>query len=260
MIRLKINFDSIITLVLLFLLSGCVTQREMEYLQKDGRTPKSFKEADVSEYKLRVDDELYIQVTSLDEAADNILQTSGNQLLINSGSIQPYGVSLVSYTVNKKGFLSLPIIGVIYVKDRSLPEVREIIIDSLANILNQPSVTIKLVNRYISVLGEVRNPGHFPYAQDKLTIFNAIGAAGDMTKFANRKEVLLTRNENGANLLITVDLTKPDVLESSYYYLRPNDVIYVKPLKKRVWGTSEFPFSLILSTLTFTLLFYSVVN
>jgi polysaccharide export outer membrane protein len=81
-----------------------------------------------------------------------------------------------------------------------------------------------------------------------------------MVKYSNRKDVILTRNENGKNILVSLDLTKPEILESEYYYIRPNDIIYVKPLEKRVWGTPEFPFALILSTLTFTLLLYSYIN
>lgn len=246
--------------IILLMLSGCVTQSELEYVKRDDRSPKSFKEADVPDYRLKPNDELYIQITSLDEVASNFFNSQGNQQLINVGGMQPYGASLVSYAINTEGFLMMPLIGTVYVKDKTLAQVREMLTDSLVNVLSQPNVTVKLVNRYISVLGEVRNPGHFPYAQERLTVFDAVSAAGDITKFGNRKEVMLARNENGSNMLISIDLTRPEILESKYYYLRPNDMIYVKPLKKRIWGTSEFPFSLILSTLTFTLLFYSVVK
>jgi polysaccharide export outer membrane protein len=132
--------------------------------------------------------------------------------------------------------------------------------DSLTNILSQPLVSVKLVNRYISVLGQVRIPGHFPYAQEKLTIYDAIGLAGDMTTYANRKEVVLARNENGKNVVVRIDLTQPEILESNYYYLRPNDMIYVKPMKKRLWGMEQFPYALILSTITTGLLLYNVIK
>lgn len=254
------KYNIILIVILLSLFSGCVSQRDLEYLQKDERTPKSFKEAEVPDYLLKPNDELYIQVTSLDEAASNVFTTAGNTQANNGGSMDPYGASLVSYSINSKGYLLLPIIGNVYVKGKTLVQVREMLQDSLINILSQPSVTIKLVNRYISVLGEVRIPGHFAYAQEKLTIFDALGLAGDMTKYSNRKDVILTRNENGKNMIVALDLTRPEILESEYYYLRPNDLVIVKPLKKRVWGTPEFPFALILSTLTFTLLLYSYMN
>jgi polysaccharide export outer membrane protein len=121
-------------------------------------------------------------------------------------------------------------------------------------------VSVKLVNRFISVLGEVKNPGHFSYSQEKLSIYDALGLAGDMTIYANRKEVVLSRNENEKNVLVRIDLTKPEILESNYYYLRPNDMVYVKPMKKRVWGMAQFPYAIILSTITTALLLYNVLK
>jgi len=243
-----------------FLLTGCVTQREVEYLQKNENTLKSYIEAEVSDYKLKPNDELYIQINSLDDPSATVFSTATGQQSNSMMGLDPYGASLVSYAIDKEGYLQLPIIGKIFVKHKTLSETSLILTDSLSHVLSQPIVTVKLVNRYISVLGEVRAPGHFPYSQDKLSIFDAIGLAGDMTIFSNRKEVTLTRNENGKNILINLDLTNPEILASSYYFIRPNDMIYVKPIKKRMWGMSEFPFALVLSTLSVTLLFYSVVK
>lgn len=245
---------------MLFLLTGCVTQHDIEYLQKSDRTFKSYSEAEVLDYRLKPNDELYIQINSLDDPSANVFSASTSQAASSMMGIQPYGASLVSYAVNKEGILQLPVVGNIFVKDKTLSEVSAILTDSLSHILSQPIVTVKLVNRYVSVLGEVKLPGHFSYSQDKLSIYDAIGLAGDLTIWSNRKEVMLTRNENGKNLLINLDLTNPEILASNYYYIRPNDIIYIKPLKKRIWGMSEFPFATILSTLSVTLLIYSVVK
>jgi polysaccharide export outer membrane protein len=258
----KISKPTIIILfgIIFFQMTSCVTQSDLEYLNAKDKSIKTYKEADIADYKLKPNDELYIQINSLDEAATNVFSNSGSQREFNAGSLQPYGASLVSYTINKEGYLQLPIIGNIIVKDKTLSEVSQLIQDSLANILSQPIVSVKLVNRYISVLGEVRSPGHFPYAQEKLTVYDAIGFAGDMTIYSNRKEVILARNENGKNIIITIDLTRPEILESNYYYLRPNDMVYVKPLKKRIWGLDQFPYALILSTISTALLLYTVVK
>lgn len=246
--------------LLLFLFSGCVTKRDIEYLQKNNRTPKSFKESEFLDYRLKPNDELYVRVNSLDDPLTNVFSTATGRQSAYADNLSPYSASLTSYVINKEGYLSLPLVGDIYAKDKTLSEVNIILTDSLSHILSQPIVTIKLVNRFVSVLGEVRVPGHYTYSQEKLTIFDALGLAGDMVKYSNRKDVILTRNENGKNMLVSLDLTKPEILESEYYYIRPNDIIYVKPLEKRVWGTPEFPFALILSTLTFTILLYSYIN
>jgi polysaccharide export outer membrane protein len=256
----KINISIIFSGIILFLYSGCVTQHNLEYMQAKNSNNIAYAEAKVPDYKLKPNDELYIQIRSLDDPSANVFSNAGSQQSSNNMSTTPYGASLESYSVNKEGYLQLPIIGNIFVNNKTLAEVSVILTDSLSHILSQPIVTVKLVNRYVSVLGYVSTPGHFPYSQEKLTIYDALGLAGDITVYGNRKEITLTRNENGKNINVSIDLTKPDILGSDYYYLRPNDMIYVKPLKKRFCGMSEFPFAIILSTLSVTLLFYSVIK
>jgi polysaccharide export outer membrane protein len=246
----------LITAVTLILLSSCVTQRRVEYLQDSNKNMKSFKEAELPDYRLKPNDELYIQINSLDEAAANVFSNGKQDPYL--GSMQPYGASLMSYSIDKDGYLLLPLIGKVLVKDKTTSEVSVILKDSLNHILNQPIVTVKLVNRYVSVLGEVKNPGHFAYSQDKLTIYDALGLAGDITDYGNRNKVILIRNINGENIRINVDITKSDILASDYYNLRPNDIVYVKPLRNKFWGMRQFPFEILFSGLTTALLIHSV--
>lgn len=253
------NLFCVIILISAFF-TGCVTQKDVEYLQRNDRTPKSFKEAEMADYHLKPNDELYVKINSLDDPIANVFSTASGQQNSSPDNITPYGASLMSYTINKEGYLLLPVVGNIYVKDKTVTEVSTILTDSLSHILSQPIVKVKLVNRYISILGEVRNPGHFPYSQEKLTIYDALGLAGDMTLYSDRKDVTLARNENGKNTIVRLDLTKPELLESNYYFLRPNDMVYVKPMNKRIWGMSQFPFALILSTISTALLIYTVVK
>lgn len=260
MFGLKVSINVFLVGLTLILLSGCVSQRDVEYFQQSNRSPKSFKEAEVLDYRLKHNDELYIQINSLDDPTANVFSSSNSPQTSNMMNVSPYGASLISYTINREGYLQLPIIGNVYVKDKTLSEVGKILKDSLINVLSQPVVTVKLVNRYISVLGEVKNPGHFAYSQEKLTIFDALGLAGDLNIYSDRKDVVLARNENGKNFIVNLDLTRPEILESNYYYLRPNDMIYIKPLKKRIWGMKEFPFAIFLSTISTALLVYTVVK
>jgi len=247
----------LITFLFLVFFSSCVTQRRVEYLQDRDRNIKTFRESEYPDYRLKSNDELYIQINSLDEAAANVFST-GKEQSYYIGTMQPYGASLMSYSVDKEGYLLLPVIGRIMVRDKTLTEVSTILKDSLSHILNQPIVTVKLVNRYVSVLGEVKNPGHFPYSQDKLTIYDALGLAGDITDYGNREKIIIVRNINGENMRINVDITRSEVLSSEYYNLRPNDIIYVKPLRNKFWGMRQFPFQILFSALTTGLLFYSI--
>lgn len=244
--------------VLFFFLPSCVTQRKVEYLQEDSKSVRTFEEEDIPDYRLKSNDELFIQISSLDEAAANVFSNASQQQFLNAGSIQPYGASLLSHSIDKEGYLWLPLIGKVPALNKTVSEVTEILRDSLTHVLSHPIVSVKLVNRFVSVLGEVRNPGHFPYSQDKLTIYDGLGIAGDITEYGNRNEVILIRNEDGKNERISIDLTNVDILASSYFNLRPNDIIYVKPLRNKFWNMRQFPFDVVFSTLTTGLLIYNI--
>jgi polysaccharide biosynthesis/export protein len=255
------SYRNLKTVGLLFLFCfsiSCVTQRKVEYFQN--KNISSIKEAELPDYRLKPNDELFIQINSLDEEAANVFSRAGSQTSGGAGGIQPYGASLMSYTIDKGGFLLLPVIGNVYAKDKTLSEVSLILRDSLMHVLNQPVVTLKLVNRYVSVLGEVRNPGHFSYAQEKLSIYDAIGLAGDITEYGNRGNIVLIRNEDGENTRTSLNLTSTDILGSTYYYIRPNDIIYIKPLRRKAWGMREFPFNLLFNTITTGLLIYNIIK
>ena len=126
--------------------------------------------------------------------------------------------------------------------------------------LSKPTVTVKLSNRFVTILGEVRAPGHYPYSEEKLTIFEALGMAGDITDFGNRKKVSITRNENDVNKLVSLDLTDPGIASSEYLYIRPNDVIYVKPLRKKFWAMNEFPYGFMIAIISTGILVYSAIK
>jgi polysaccharide export outer membrane protein len=236
--------------------SSCVTQSKVEYMQDNNKNIKAFTEAEFPDYRLKPNDELYIQINSLDEGAANVFSSASPQS--TQGSLSPYGASLTSYSVNKNGMVLLPVLGNISVTGKTLSEFSNLLMDSLKHVLSQPVVTVKLVNRYITVLGEVRVPGHYSFSQEKVTIYDALGLAGDITEYGNRSKVILVRNEDGENIRINLNISSSDILSSAYYNLRPNDLLYVKPLTNKFWGMRQFPFSILFSTITTGLLVYNI--
>lgn len=246
------------SLILILIVSSCVTKRVLEYVQDENDSIKIFIESAFKDYKLKPNDELYINISSLDEGAADIFSYAGSRASRYEGAMTPYGASLFSHTVDRQGYLMVPLIGDLFVWNKTIPEVTTILRDSLKNILSHPIVSVKLVNRYITIIGEVRNPGHFTYSQEKLTLFDAIGLAGDITDYGDRQNIILIRNENSENKRINLNLTRSEILSSPYLNLRPNDIVYVKPLSRRIWGMREFPFSIILSAITTGLLIYNV--
>jgi len=256
----KLNLNFLYIFFFIVLSSSCLTQKDVEYIKNDQKINQEFKEALIDDYKLRINDELYIQISSLDDPSAGIFSTVGNQQFVNMGVIQPYGASMISYPIDKDGYILLPVLGKILVKDKTIEEVKEELTTNVSKILSQPMVSVKLVNRYVTILGEVNRPGQYNYYHDKVTIYEAIGLAGDISNWGNRKQVSIIRNENGKNIRIYINLNDSDILGSNDLYLRPNDIVYVMPLKKKFWGLQEFPYSVLFSALTAAILLYSVVK
>ncbi|HHJ10660.1 MAG TPA: polysaccharide export protein [Bacteroidetes bacterium] len=235
---------------LIILSVSCVTKKELVYVQPKDRKqdqPEAFHMKIAEVNLIQPGDELYIRVTSFDETLN----------FFNVGRDQFYAredVTLISYTVNEEGYVKLPYIGKVLLLNKTLEEASDILEERLQGYLNQPEVSIKFVNKKVTVLGEVNNPGIYTFYDKRINIFQALGYANDITKFGNREKVLVIREENNIITKNYVNLLDENIFTSYYYIIKPNDIVYVEPLKKRVWGFTEFPYSLIFSTITTTLL------
>ncbi len=249
------NFSGIIlVLFLLLIASSCVSNKKAVYTQPQPGMDEilEFESLQLSNRIIHPDDELFIRVSSFDEEENFFTQLSGD-------FIRNETTNLVSYTVKEDGYVRLPYIGDIKVQNLTLDEASNKIQKALEEYLNQPTVFIKYVNKYVTVLGEVAVPGRYDYPDEFINIFQALGFAGDVTYFGNRNEVMVVREENNVIKRNFIDLTSEDLYESQYYYLRPNDIVYVQPLKRRRWGFQEFPFTLIISSLTLSILVLSII-
>jgi polysaccharide export outer membrane protein len=198
-------------------------------MQNKNRPVKELSNPAFQEYTLKPYDELFIQINSLDEPQTAITSNSGSQ----SGGAASAGTPLNTQKVDKEGFLELPIVGKIQVKDKTVDEVTAMLKEAFKNVLNMPMISVKLANSFITVIGEVKVPGHLIYMEDKLNIFDAISMAGDITDYGNRKTVILLRTNNGKTMRTELDLTKPEIVTSDFYYMKPRDIIYVKPLGRK---------------------------
>ncbi len=126
--------------------------------------------------------------------------------------------------------------------------------------ISNPSVNIKFVNKTVTVLGYVNNPGRYEFYDQRINIFQALGYARDVAEYGNREKVMLIREENNVITRNYIDLTDENLLASYYYYVKTNDVIYVEPLKRRHWGIDTFPFTLILTSISTFVLVMSYIN
>jgi polysaccharide biosynthesis/export protein len=248
MLSIKSIYSNItVFLFVLLLASSCSTPlNELIYLNNiepgvtypNGPVPE--------EYRIRPNDQLFIQVISddpLNAAFLNLINTQGR-----SGS---YGSSansfeLITYLVDKEGKFSYPQLGEIEVEGKTVKEVQDIIQRGVDQYLESASVFVKLVNRNITILGEVKQPGQKLMVKNQLTIFEALGAAGDITDYGNRQDVKLIRELPDGKHIVNLDLTDPELIFSPYYYVVPHDIIYVEHSTK-VYGAKHLSYAAPLS-------------
>ena len=254
---MRFTFRIFISLLLgLMILASCVPNRKMVYLQEKATDlgPMSTEVAPSEEQHITATDELYIRINSMDD------YTAYYNIATEGGMYGRYDPSLTSYTVENNGTVLLPMIGNIYLEGLTLEEAGQKITDMYKGYLNQPAVNVRFVDKNVIVLGEVTRPGVYIFTRKEIPVFKAIAYAGDMTVYANRNHVLILREEENILYRHRVDLTDPDLLASKYYYLQPNDILYIQPLKRRIWGFAEMPWALLLGTVTTTILVLGYVQ
>lgn len=236
-----------ILVIHLFIVTSCSTPlNELTYL--NGIEPGiTFTNGPLpEEYRIRANDQLFIQVISDDPLNAAFLNLTNTQGSVGSMGSSANSLELITYLVDEEGYISYPQLGNILVEDKTVSEVRDIIQEKVDQYLESASVFVKLVNRNITVLGEVKQPGQKLMVKNQLTIFEALGTAGDITDYGNRQTVKLIRELPEGKHVAQLNLTDPNIIYSPYYYVLPHDIIYVEHSTK-VYGAKNLPYSAPLS-------------
>jgi len=259
----KINFISLIVLVLV--LGGCTTQKEVAYfygLNSNSADSINKKFNKIHEARICTGDMLSITVTGLDPSA----VVPFNLPLVSyatPGSDQiSSALTLQTYLVDINGNINFPVIGTIKLSGLSKSQAIKYINDQLTPYLKNAIVTIQFMNYKITVLGEVLRPGQYSISNERVTVLDALGLAGDMTIFGKRNNILITRENNGKLEFVRLNLNTDEVFKSPYYYLQQNDVIYVEPNSvKSVASQNTGLYLSALSTFaTLTAVIYAIVK
>ncbi len=230
---------SMLSLVLLILLGACVTTKEATYLQEYEDSTYTGEYVPPEDYLIKPNDNLYIRVTSLDPALAIMFNAMGD-----GGAMRGDEASnqLMSYPVELDGTVDLPYVGAVPVAGMTLLEAKSAIATVLEDYLRDASLTVKLVNNYVSILGEVRAPGMFIIYKERLNIFEALAMAGDLADFSDRYVLAIIRQTNESTIVKEFDITDRNIIDSEYFYVMPNDVIYVKPKSGRYFAANTAPF------------------
>lgn len=183
--------------------------------------------------KIQVNDILDVKITTLNpETSLPYNSTNANSAAISSIEL----LKLQGHLVSAEGKINLPILGAINASGKTTSELEKsisTILESNGHLKN-PSVSVRILNAKVTILGEVKMPGTYTYSEQTITLPQAIGYAGDITIEANRKEVVLIREEEGMRKYHKIDLTKTDWFNSPYYNVKQNDIVYVYPNNVKV--------------------------
>jgi polysaccharide export outer membrane protein len=253
---MRLAFFALLTAMIF---TSCVPHKKLLILQGSARqdSVQRYQNDRSLTYLIQPGDNIYINVVSLD--AKTALMFNGgntnNQYLNSDASIY-----LNSYTVSEVGTIEFPLAGSIPVQNLTIEEVKAKLQTILDQYIKETVLVVKLVNFNVTILGEVMRPGQYKVYKTEINLLEAISMAGDLADFANRKEVTIIRQTKNGSETKVVNLTSKEILSSPYYYLKPNDIIYVEPLKGKQFTFAEFPYAVVFSALSTLILMLNYIN
>ena len=252
----------------LLMLSSCVTSRKVNLMQEpDKHIPSYTDSIDYEEYKLRPGDRLYVYVYSLDENVAKVYNAGQTREYGNQISSSSYGSSeLYTYLVDDEGYITYPTIGKVYVQGLTTREVKHTMEGELSKLLKEMpgystiSVEVNVVQRYFSIIGT--KSGRYSIRKEKMTIYEAIAMAGGIQEFGDRSCIKIVREHNGETIIKTFDVRSKDIINSEFYYIEPNDVIYIREITGKSFGINSAAtgLSVVSATLSFGVFVYSIVQ
>ncbi len=219
------------TVIIIFsILISCTPTKKLKYTINTEGSKNEYKN-NRSEKTIQPYDYLYIKLYSLDETTSNIFNARTD-----------YGYSdeqLQSYEVNDQGYIYFPFIGKILVKDLTIEEAQNKLETELNKYLTNISLRVRFVGNKITVVGEVNHPGNQTFYDEKITVFQALGLAGDIAAWGDKTKVTLIREKDDVIKYHYLDLTDKNIVESDYYYLLPNDILIVDPVRSKYRGMQD---------------------
>ena len=253
-------------------LSSCVTARKVNYMQEpDKHIPAYADTLAFEDYQLRIGDRLYVYVYSLEETIMKMYNAGGTnasqmrqQMGYGGGTYGSY--DLYTYLIDEDGNIDFPTIGKQYVQGKTTREVKKQLEQELGTLLQElpgystVSVEVNIVNRSFSVIGD--QSGRYTINKEKMTIFEALAMVGDLGEFNSRKEIKLVREKNGVTTIKTFDVRSKDIINSEYYYIEPNDIIYIRQIPGYSFGVNHVTtvIGVTAATISFGVFVYSIVQ
>ena len=243
-------------------LFSCVSNRKIIYLNNHDKKISKISRDTLLEsygnhpevYRVQTNDILSIRVSSLAEGSLSLAPDLGNRV----GAINGNQAALSGYQVDSNGNISVPLMGDVYVKNLTLIEVKNKLYNALVNHLDAPSVDVKLLSFKFTIIGEINRPGEYFTYLPSFRLMDALALAGDISEFGNRSKIKIIRTRGDTIESSYVNVLSEDFINSKFYYIRPNDLFVVEPLRSRPlrsYTLSNVSFGL--GVLSFILVFYN---
>lgn len=228
-----------IYLLLIISATSCVSKKKIIYFQGSqnfNNTSNNY------EPIIQNDDMLYINVSSFEPEASapfNLETLGVDEKKDNNTTATNFLIQKQTYLVDNNGNIEFPVIGTLAVAGYSIINLKEVLKKKLAIYIKDPVINIRIVNFKVSVLGEVMKPGIISFDSQRITLVDALAKAGDLTIFGKRNNILIVRDYQGIKTYNRIDITAADFVNSPFYYLDQNDVVYVEPSNAKV-GSATF--------------------
>lgn len=216
-------------LCMMVLLLSCASREKIVYVQNGGALQSTNYDT-----KFKPDDLLMITVSAPDPEVALPFNLPAAAVSSISSNVANSQLQYQLYLIDKNGTIEFPVLGSIKVGGLGREEALVVLKDKLKEYISNPIVNIRIMNYKISVGGEVTRPGSFNLVSERVTLMEAISMAGDLTIYGRRDNITVIRDNNGTKTINHVDITKSDFINSDFYYLSQNDVVYVEPNKTRI--------------------------
>ncbi len=252
-----LSFSNLFIIVFIISLSGCLPHRETVYFQdqssrKGYENPYGELEVITEKYILQPNDALFIRVKTSNPQLSEYFNI-GSTTNIQTSSQSP----LWTYPIDDNYDIDFPFVGKINLRNCTRAQANDRIVEALKPFLNDAQLTVRLSNPSFTALGEFTSNGRINMTKEQVNIFDAVALAGGVRPFGKKRKLQIIRPTSEGSEMIMVDLTDKNLIDSDHYYIYPNDILYLRPMRARQWGIGEsFSFGI----LTTVIAFYFTLN
>lgn len=234
---LKHTYKILLGVILVTLFNSCASRESIVYFQDEMISGEIQQNTTNFQIRFKPDDLLTIDVSALDPDAArpfNLPAVSYNNSVISARG----DLKMQTYLIDSEGHIEFPVLGTLKLGGLTRSEANIMLKEKLTEYIKNPIVNIRLANFTVTVLGEVNRPGTYNIQDERVSVSEALGLAGDLTIYGKRNNVFLIREVDGKKRFAKLDLTSINIVNSPYYYLTQNDVLYVEPNKAKVRSSS----------------------